>query len=83
MTTQEARAALPIVDRVAREINKVSCLAPVTEVAKAALEASHHAELVEALKEARALIAATPQRIQMLAPTINKIDALLAKLEGD
>lgn len=63
-----------IVERVARAINKVSCLAPVTEVAKAALEASHHAELVRLLKEARWYVKDS---------FINEIDALLAKIGGD
>jgi hypothetical protein len=102
MTNQEAGAALSIVERVARAMvgqrlgkgpYEVSDKAWMlyTMRAKAALEVSHHAELVEALRNARSTLSVATsvlssveayQTSTLCDDEIENIDALLAKLEA-
>jgi hypothetical protein len=102
MTNQEAGAALSIVERVARAMvgqrlgkgpYEVSDKAWMlyTMRAKAALEVSHYAELVEALRNARSTLSVATsvlssveayQTSTLCDDEIENIDALLAKLEA-
>jgi hypothetical protein len=71
----------PIVERISAIISRVVYQhAPIEAAAREVLEASHHSELVEALKTA---LACLRYSVQSFSDAERKAETVLAKLGGD